>query len=78
MDAALQIMKENIFAEILVADMNLHQCSITTHNYTVWNTMMKDTSDSDPFSIISRCQKECTKWKDIARMKIHGTLLNMT
>ena len=78
MDVALQVLKEKIFEEILVMDMNFHQCSITTHNYTTLYNIMKDTSDSDPSSTISTCQKECAKWREITCMKIHETLLDMT
>ena len=31
-DVVLQFIKEKIFEEILVAEMNFHQCSMTTHS----------------------------------------------
>ena len=39
--------------------------------------IMKDLSDSDPFTITYRFQKECAKWKEITGMKINSTLLYM-
>ena len=78
MDVVLQVIKEKIFEEILIVDMNFHQCSINTHNYTAWYNIMKDPSDSDPSTIISMCLKECTKGKEITCMKVQDTLLDMT
>ena len=78
MDVALQEIEEKIFEEIPITCMKFHQFNITTHNFTVCYTITKDLSDSDPFSILSMCQKECAKWKEITCMKIHGTLLDMT
>ena len=36
---------------------------------------MIDLTDSDPTTIIPMCQKGCAKWKEIACVKIHDTLL---
>ena len=75
-DATLQVRREKIFAEITVVDTHPHQCNITMHNYVVWYKIMIDPTDNDPVTIISMCQKECAKWKEITCVKIHGTLLD--
>ena len=43
-----------------------------------WYEIMTDPTDSDPIAIIPMCQKRYAKWKEIAHVKIHGTLLDMT
>ena len=59
-------------------DTALQQYNITAHNYTVRYNITKDPRDSDPIAIKSMFQKECAKWKEIARVKIHDTLLERT
>ena len=55
-----------------------HRPPSIQHNYTAWYNITKDPRDSDPAAIISMRQKGCTKWKEIARVKIHDTLLERT
>ena len=71
----LQVIKEKIFEEIPVAEIGLHQYSITRNNYAAWHKIMTDSTYSDPTSIESMCSNGCVKWKEITRVKIHGTLL---
>ena len=59
-------------------DDDLHQSNITMHNYAAWYNIMTDPRDNELVAIISMCQKGCAKWKEITRVKIHGTLLDMT
>ena len=33
MDVALQVIKEKVFEEILIADTHFHQCTMTTHRW---------------------------------------------
>ena len=71
-------LKKKICVKITVVDKDLHQCSIIRNDYATWYKIMADLMDSDPSTIITMCQKRWLKWKEIPRVKIHGTLLDMT
>ena len=51
---------------------------MTIHKWMEHYNIIEYLDDSDPFSIISMCQKDYAKWKEFAHMKTHGTLLEMT
>ena len=61
MDVALQVIKENIFEEILVVDTNFHQCSMTTHSWMQCYKLTGEPDDDDPLEInIPQSEGICT------------------
>ena len=50
-DVSLQVIKENIFEEILVVDTDFHQCSMTIHNLMQFYNLTGEPDDDEPLEI---------------------------
>ena len=77
-DVALQVIKENIFEEIPVADTNFHQCNMNMHIWMECHNIMGDLYYSERVDILCIFHKEWEQWKEFACVKIHITLLDTT
>ena len=51
MDVVLKVIKGKIFEEISVADINFHQCNMTTHNRMQCYNLTGEPDDDDPLEI---------------------------
>ena len=47
----LQVIKEEIFEEIVVVDTNFHQCNMTIQNWMECYNLMRELNDDDPLDI---------------------------